>query len=166
MRWLIQELKNEHLEQIIQIEKSSFPTPWTEGVFLSELTSARSYHFVATKKVGQKTLVLCYIFFWMFMEEVHILNLATHPEFRKLGIASSLLLFVLDFAYKKGGIIYLLEVREANQAAVSLYQKMGFAVWGIRKKYYADTGEDGILMGLIYADRLYVTKNDKQSQLP
>ena len=166
MRWLIQELEQEHLEQIMQIEKASFPTPWTEGMFLSELTSPRSYHFVATREGGQKAVVLCYIFFWIFMEEVHILNLATHPNFRKLGIASSLLLFVLDFAYRKGGIIYLLEVREGNRAAVSLYQKMGFSAWGIRKKYYTDTGEDGILMGLIYADRLYVTKNDKQSHLP
>jgi ribosomal-protein-alanine N-acetyltransferase len=166
VRWHIQELKNEHLQQIMQIEKASFPTPWTEGMFLSELSSANSHHFVATKQDRGKAVVLCYIFFWMFMEEVHILNLATHPEFRKLGIASALLLFVFDFAYRKGGIIYLLEVREGNQAAVSLYQKMGFSAWGIRKKYYADTGEDGILMGLIYADRLYISKDDKQSHLP
>jgi ribosomal-protein-alanine N-acetyltransferase len=145
----------------MQIEKASFPSPWTEGMFHSELISPRSYHFVATKEDGHNTVVLCYIFFWMFMEEVHILNLATHPEFRKVGIASSLLLFVLDFAYEKGGTIYLLEVREGNYAAVSLYQKMGFSAWAIRKKYYADTGEDGILMGLIYADRLYAKKNNK-----
>jgi ribosomal-protein-alanine N-acetyltransferase len=165
VRWLIQQLKKEHLQQIMQIEEASFPIPWSEGTFLSELTSPRSYHFVAIKKNEQRTFVLSYIFFWFFMEEVHILNLATHPEFRKLGIASSLLLFVLDFAYRKGGVIYLLEVREGNQAAISLYQKMGFSAWGVRKKYYTDTGEDGILMGLTYADRLYVTENIEQSCL-
>jgi ribosomal-protein-alanine N-acetyltransferase len=83
--------------------------------------------------------------------------LATHPDFRKLGIASALLLFVLDFAYKRGVILYLLEVREGNHAAVSLYRKVGFTSWGVRKKYYADTDEDGIIMGLFYADRLYGT---------
>ena len=150
----------------MQIEKASFPTPWTSGMFLAELTSPRSYHFVATRQGGKKDLVLSYIFFWLFMEEVHILNLATHPDFRKLGIASSLLLFVLDFAYQRGGILYLLEVREGNQAAVSLYRKVGFTSWGVRKKYYADTDEDGIIMGFFYADRLCGTKNDEQSHLP
>jgi ribosomal-protein-alanine N-acetyltransferase len=166
VRWKIHEMNKEHLEQIMQIEKASFPTPWTNGMFLAELTSPRAYHFVATRQGSQENIVLSYIFFWMFMKEVHILNLATHPDFRKLGIAFSLLLFVLNFAYKRGAVLYLLEVRADNQDAVNLYRKVGFASWGVRKKYYADTNEDGIIMGLFYADRLYGTKNDEQSLLP
>jgi ribosomal-protein-alanine N-acetyltransferase len=150
----------------MEIERLSFPTPWTEGMFLYELTSPLSYHFVTSHRKQGVHSVLCYIIFWMFRGEVHILNLATHPDFRRLGLAHSLLLFALDFAYKRGGILHLLEVRKGNQAALSLYQKVGFGSWGVRKKYYADTGEDAIVMGIFYGDRLDGAKRDEQSRLP
>jgi ribosomal-protein-alanine N-acetyltransferase len=166
VRWKIREMDKDHLEQVMEIERASFPTPWTENMFLYELTSPLSFHFVASKWEKGSDMVLCYIVFWMFRGEVHILNLATHSAFRKLGIAHSLLLFTLDFSYRRGGILYLLEVRKGNQAAINLYQKVGFASWGVRKKYYADTGEDAIIMGLFYGDRTSETKGDEQSRLP
>jgi ribosomal-protein-alanine N-acetyltransferase len=159
-------MDKDHLEQVMEIEKASFPTPWTEKMFLYELASPLSFHFVASRRERHRGLVLCYIMFWMFREEVHILNLATHPAFRRLGIAHSLLLFTLDFSYRRGGILYLLEARERNQAALDLYHKVGFASCGVRKKYYADTGEDAILMGLFYGDRTYEKKDHEQSDLP
>lgn len=173
VRWKIQEMDKSHLEQVMEIERASFPTPWTEKMFLEELASPLSFDFVATRKERHLTkgsppadFVLCYIIFWMFREEVHILNLATHPDFRRLGIARSLLLFTLDFSYKRGSILYLLEAREGNQSALNLYQKLGFSSCGVRKRYYADTGEDAILMGLFYGDRIYEEKDDGQSRLP
>lgn len=153
VQWKIREMDKDHLEQIMEIERISFPTPWTEKMFLDELASSLSFHFVAFQREKRCDCVLCYIIFWMFKEEVHILNLATHPAFRRLGIAHSLLLFTLDFSYRRGGILYLLEARERNQAALDLYRKVGFASCGVRKKYYVDTGEDAILMGLFYGDR-------------
>ena len=101
----------------------------------------------------------------MFRDEVHILNLATHPAFRRLGIAHSLLLFALDFAYKRGGIAYLLEVRKGNEAALNLYEKVGFAPWRVRKNYYADTGEDALIMRLVCGDRTHETRVDEPSRL-
>jgi ribosomal-protein-alanine N-acetyltransferase len=173
VQWKIQEMDKSHLEQIMKIERASFPTPWTEKMFLEELASPLSFHFVATRRERHLTkgspladFVLCYIIFWMFREEVHILNLATNPDFRRLGIARSLLLFTLDFSYKKGGIVYLLEAREGNQSALNLYQKLGFSSCGVRKRYYADTDENAILMGLFYGDRIYEEKDDGQSRLP
>ena len=160
VRWKIQVMDKSHLEQVMEIERASFPTPWTEKMFLEELASP------STKGSPPADFVLCYIIFWMFREEVHILNLATHPDFRRLGIARSLLLFTLDFSYKRGGILYLLEAREGNQPALQLYQKLGFASCGVRRKYYPDTGEDAILMGLFYGDRIYEKKDDGQSRLP
>ncbi len=166
VRWKIREMEKDHLDQVMEIEKMSFPTPWTKSMFLDELSSPLSFHFVASKRENQGDLVLCYIIFWMFLGEVHILNLATHPAFRELGIARSLLLFTLDFSYQRGGILYLLEARKGNQAALNLYQKVGFSSWGVRKKYYSDTGEDAIIMGFFYGDRIYGTKGDEQSRLP
>jgi ribosomal-protein-alanine N-acetyltransferase len=155
LRWKIGEMGINHLAQVMEIERASFPTPWTEKMFLDELASPLSFHFMASQPEKRRDFILCYIIFWMFKEEVHILNLATRPAFRRLGIAHSLLLFALDFSYQRGGILYLLEARERNQAALRLYQKVGFSPCGVRKKYYVDTGEDAILMGLFYGDRTY-----------
>jgi ribosomal-protein-alanine N-acetyltransferase len=164
-RWKIQEMDKSHLGQVMEIERDSFPTPWTEKMFLEELASPFSFHFVASRRERHLTkgsppadLILSYIIFWMFREEVHILNLATHPDFRRCGIAHSLLLFTMDFSYNRGGIVYLLEAREGNQPALNLYQKLGFASCGVRKKYYADTGEDAVLLGLFYGDRKHEVK--------
>ena len=159
-------MKREHIKQVLEIERASFRTPWSKGMFLDEITSPLSHHFVVTKPETGGEVVICYIIFWMLMEEVHILNVATHPACRRLGIAYSLLHFALDFAYRKGGIVYFLEVRRGNQAAIDLYKKVGFASWRIRSNYYADTGEDALIMRFFYGDRLYEKKGDEQSRLP
>jgi ribosomal-protein-alanine N-acetyltransferase len=166
VHWKIIEMKSEHLEQVMEIERASFPTPWTSSMFFCELTSPISFPFVAVKGEKQDNFVLSYIVFWMFKGEVQILNLATHPGFRRLGIAYSLLQFTLDFTHKKRGICYFLEVRRSNQAAFNLYERMGFTLYGIRKNYYTDTGEDALVMSLFYGDRTGEQKGDERSRLP
>jgi ribosomal-protein-alanine N-acetyltransferase len=162
----IHTMRREHIEQVLEIERASFPTPWTENMFLKELSSPLSYPFLVTRSEAQGDVVVSYIIFWMLMEEVHILNLATHTDYRRLGLAHSLLNFSLDFTYERGGIVYFLEVRRGNQAAIDLYRKVGFASWRVRRNYYADTGEDAIIMRLFYGDRAYEKKGDEQSRLP
>ena len=165
MRWKINEMRKDHIEQVLEIEKASFPTPWTKSMFLDKFNSPFFFNFVATDSERKGDLVVCYIIFWMLREEVHILNLATHPAYRRLGIAHSLLLFSLDFAYKRGAIAYLLEVRRGNEAALNLYEKVGFAPWRIRRNYYADTGEDALKMRLLCGDRIYEKKVGEPSRL-
>ena len=166
VRWKINEMRREHIEQILEIEKQSFLTPWTHGMFLNEFNSPLSYHFVVTRSEEGGDVVIGYIIFWMLMEEVHILNVATHPAYRRRRIAHFLLHFALDFAYAKGGIAYFLEVRRGNQAAIDLYRKVGFALWRVREHYYADTGEDALIMRLFYGDRAYDKKGDEHPRLP
>ena len=166
MHGTIHTMRREHIEQVLEIERASFPTPWTENMFLKELSSPLSYPFVVTRSEARGDVVVGYIIFWMLMEEVHILNLATHTDYRRLGLAHSLLNFSLDFTYERGGIVYFLEVRRGNQAAIDLYRKVGFASWRVRRNYYADTGEDAIIMRLFYGDRAYEKKGDEQSRLP
>jgi ribosomal-protein-alanine N-acetyltransferase len=98
VRWKIHEMRREHIEQVLEIERASFLTPWTHSMFLNELSSPLSYPFIVTGSETRDDAVVCYIIFWMLLEEVHILNLATHPAYRRLGIAHSLLHFSLDFA--------------------------------------------------------------------
>lgn len=160
MQWEIKEMRRDHLEQVMEIESRSFPTPWTKTMFLYELTSPTSFHFVAITAEKKAELILGYIIFWMVKGEVHILNLATHPSFRRLGVAHSLVLFSLGFSYRKGGMLCLLEVRKRNRAAVNLYKKVGFAPWSIRRRYYVDTGEDAIVMKLFLGDRMCGYEDD------
>jgi ribosomal-protein-alanine N-acetyltransferase len=159
-------MKSEHLEQVMEIERASFSTPWTSSMFLCELASPISFPFVAVKRERNDSFVLSYIVSWMVKQEVQILNLATHPSFRRLGVAHSLLHFTLDCAYRKGGICYFLEVRKGNQAALNLYQRVGFTSYGIRRNYYADTGEDALVMRLFYRDRIDEQKGAEHSRLP
>jgi len=166
LHWEIKEMRRDHLEQVMEIERKSFSTSWRRDMFIYELTSPISYNFVATRVRDKEELVLGYIIFWMVSEEVHILNLAIDPPFRRLGIAHSLLLFSLDFSYKKGGRVYILEVRKKNRAAINLYKKLGFVPWWIRKKYYADTGDDAIVMRLFFDDRPCDQKGNGQRRLP
>ena len=124
-------------------------------MFLYELHAPHSFSLVAAIDPHADSDIIGYIVFRIVYGEVHIFNLATHPAFRRRGAAQSLLHHVLNFAYTQGGIIYFLEARARNQAAINLYKKMGFTPWAIRRRYYVDTGEDALIMRLFYGGRLY-----------
>mgnify|MGYP001563309282 FL=1 len=134
------------LADVLEIENSSFPTPWSIRLFLNELENPCSHIIMAKDDAG---ILLGYVSFRLIVDEAHILNLAVHKMFRREGIARHLLSHVLKFAKEKGANIFLLEVRNLNIAALKLYKGFGFREAGIRKGYYADTGEDAILMELV-----------------
>ena len=155
VHWVITEMRKEHLDQVMDLERQCFPTPWTKEMFLYELRSPVSFSFIASVFEQGKQRLLGYVVFCLVGRQVHIINLATLPSFRRIGIALSLLHYTLDYCYLKGGVVYLLEVRRGNQAAIDLYLKVGFTPWRIRKNYYLDTGEDAITMRLFCGGRLY-----------
>ncbi|RLB75516.1 MAG: ribosomal-protein-alanine N-acetyltransferase [Deltaproteobacteria bacterium] len=131
-------------DQIMAIEEVSFPSPWTARAFLEETRNPVS-HLWALKRSEQ---ILGYICFWMFAAEVHLLNLAVHPQWRRRGLGSRLLAKMKAVAYYGGVERIWLEVRPSNSAARKLYSKAGFREQGRRKRYYTDTGEDAIVMTL------------------
>jgi ribosomal-protein-alanine N-acetyltransferase len=133
------------IDEVLGIERLSFPSPWSKQLFLNELANPDSHIILAKDDTG---ITLGFVCFWIVVDEVHILNIAVHPSFRRQGIARRLLTFVLEFSKKKGCSYFALEVRSGNQAAIELYKGFGFKTAGIRKGYYSDTGEDAILMEL------------------
>ena len=140
----IEELKPYDLDEIIAIEKVSFPTPWPRQVFDMELRSSKSY-----KRVSKiNGTVVGYIIAWKIYDEVHILNLAVHPEHRRKGIGRALLSDCLRHFSIKGIKSAILEVRVRNKNAINLYETTGFRSIGLRRKYYSDTGEDALVMKL------------------
>jgi ribosomal-protein-alanine N-acetyltransferase len=136
------------LDQILAIEEGSFVTPWSRNCFLEELHSRLSKMFVARTTGGGERRVAGYLCAWFVAEEVHILNLACHPGFRRRKAATGLLAHCLDRAGADGMQWTYLEVRRSNDQALSLYSKFGFKPVGLRKGYYTDTREDAIVMAL------------------
>lgn len=144
----IVEMTIDDLVEVLLIEQHSFPTPWSKNLFLKELHSEFSKILIATPNLVRGERVLGYIVLWFVSEEMHILNLASHPDYKRRGVATTLLEHSLFFSLKIGMKNSFLEVRESNQEALALYKKYGFKPIGIRKGYYSDTKEDAIVMML------------------
>ncbi|MFT9388173.1 MULTISPECIES: ribosomal protein S18-alanine N-acetyltransferase [Leuconostoc] len=130
----IQRATIEDSQTIYDIAQAAFqPSPWPKSVFEHELTSPRSRYFVTPGGFIGVTQIL---------DEVDIGSLAVHPNRQKQGIAQALLAHVLDMP---GVVRFLLEVDEANENAMRLYEKMGFVAYYRREKYYKN-GHAAIMM--------------------
>jgi ribosomal-protein-alanine N-acetyltransferase len=133
----------EDLDEVMVIERASFQTPWSQGAFRYELTQNRVAHCTVIR-VGRRAAG--YLCLWEIGHEIHVTNLAVHPEFRRRGVARALLAAMLDGARRRGVELIFLEVRPTNAEAIGLYGSLGFQVIGRRKGYYFDTGEDALVM--------------------
>jgi ribosomal-protein-alanine N-acetyltransferase len=142
----IREMTRQDLDEVLEIEGKSFPTPWSRVLFERELSTPFARAFVAQE--GQKKTVLGYLCFWLVDGEAHILNLAVHPRQRNQGIGTLLLGEGVRYCREKGVEVITLEVRRSNYKAISLYRNFDFQPRGIRRRYYTDSGEDAVIMGL------------------
>ena len=130
------------LDQVVEIEKASMPSPWSKELFEEELHRTVAYYFV----MEEDNQVAGYMGYWEAPEEAHIINLAVAPSFRKRGVGQRMVEQCMAFAAKRGAKLATLEVRESNAAAKRLYEKCGFRFIAIRKKYYSDNQEDAHIM--------------------
>jgi ribosomal-protein-alanine N-acetyltransferase len=133
----------EDLDDVLVIERASFQTPWSRGAFRYELTQNRVARCSVARWRGRLVGYLC---LWEIGHEIHVTNLATHPDVRRHGVARALLGAVLDDARERAVTLAFLEVRPTNTEALGLYERFGFRVIGRRKGYYFDTGEDALVM--------------------
>lgn len=139
-------MKREDLPEILAIERESFQTPWTEGMFVDELSTKHAQCLVVKVEIEGKAVIAAYIIFWLVAGEVHLHNLAVKREFRRQGLAHSLMKLMRSIAAQLGTTRLLLEVRVSNTEAIGLYRKCGFVVKGRRPRYYSDTQEDALIM--------------------
>ena len=131
------------LDQVLDIERASFPTPWTRAAFCYEIEQNKVARCTAMRARGG---VVGYLCFWEIGHEIHITNLAVHPEWRRRGVARRLLAAALAEGVARGVTLAFLEVRPSNIRALALYESLGFQVIGRRNGYYFDTGEDALVM--------------------
>jgi [ribosomal protein S18]-alanine N-acetyltransferase len=143
----IRRLFEKDLDEVLAIERLSFPTPWSRNLFEQEFLLPHA-HLLAAAESSLPHQIRGYLCFWLVADETHILNLAVHPEWRRRGVGALLLEYVVDFSQAKGGEEIFLEVRRSNYGAISLYRRFHFQPRGVRLRYYRDSGEDAIIMGL------------------
>ncbi len=148
-RITIAEMCEADVDQAAAIDVAAFPSP-ADGVearaahLREELARPWAHVWVARDLGGR---VVAYALYWRVVDEVHVLNVATHPGERRRGFARSLMEHVLAIS-RGGGIRHvLLEVRRSNAAAIALYEGLGFFAVRVRARYYPD-GEDAIEMEL------------------
>ena len=142
MKPTFEKLSREHLDYVLEIEKLSFKTPWTRHAFLHEI----GFHGSIFEVVKIDGRLAGYGGFWLIIDEVHISNVAIHPEFRRKGLGRTLLIHLLEQAVERGATKATLEVRRSNEAALNLYGSFGFEVIGVWKNYYSDENEDALIM--------------------
>ncbi len=156
-RFVISPMRRRHLRGVVAIEELSNHKPWSIGLFLGELKMPTS-RFYQVALDSHRVLGFAGLMFTG--DEGHITNIAVHPDARRSGVATQLMLGAMREAVSRGLSRVTLEVRVTNGGAQELYRRFGFAPGGIRRNYYAEIGEDALIMwaddigGGEYASRL------------
>jgi ribosomal-protein-alanine N-acetyltransferase len=139
----IRAMQSNDIPQVMEIDRLSFPLPWSENSFRKELAENEHAYFFVAEEQGR---VVGFAGYWYIVDECHVSTLAVHPTWRRQGLGEQLLRTVLQHAMDLGAVLATLEVRQTNLRAQALYQKYGFEVVGRRRQYYRDNGEDALLM--------------------
>ncbi len=137
------EMTKEHIDEVMIVENLSFSVPWSREALIEEINNNKFAYYYVAKYNGA---LVGYGGMWKVFEEGHIMNIAVHPEYRGTGIGSRILVYMIEEAKRISIEKMTLEVRKGNTVAQALYSKYGFESAGIRKAYYADNGEDAIIM--------------------
>jgi ribosomal-protein-alanine N-acetyltransferase len=139
----LRRLDLEDLDTVEEIEQSSYPTPWSRSMFVAELRKPSSLAIGAYAEAGQ---LVGYAFISRYVDAWHVMNVAVAADYRRRGIATTLLerLFEVTASDPRSG--YTLEVRVSNTHAIRLYERLGFEARGIRRGYYTDNREDALIM--------------------
>ena len=139
----IREMTLEDVDGVLEVEKNSFTTPWSKESFIMEVTRNKLARYLVVSLDGS---IVGYAGFWLIVGEAHITNIAVHSDYRGRGFGNLLLEGLIRLAKKLNCGSMTLEVRESNIVAQNLYKKYGFVEAGVRSNYYADVGEDAIIM--------------------
>lgn len=136
----IRRLQLTDLPQVVAIERRAFTSPWSLGMFVLELSKPHGIHIAATEGNQIRGYVVCA----RYDEAWHVMSIAVDPQHQRRGIGRLILEAVIAAAGEDAS--FTLEVRVSNTPAIALYEALGFEGVGTRPRYYADNGEDALIM--------------------
>ncbi|AHB13318.1 MULTISPECIES: ribosomal protein S18-alanine N-acetyltransferase [Dehalococcoides] len=177
MAYLIRPIKDEDIPELNQLDKEAFPTMWPATNFKREMENIMAHYMVLVdedistaakpvlsiwkrlrncirhdtgtiQQVVDCPKVIGYGAIWVMAGSAHLVSVAVREAYRRKGFGELLLISSLKEAIKHKCFEMTLEVRVSNIVAQNLYLKYGFAIKGIRKKYYLDNHEDALIMTL------------------
>jgi len=143
---LLREMRRDDLVAVLDIERRSFGQPWSRAFFEKELSTPFARLVVAVEE-GPRPRIVGYTCRWRVTDEVHLLNVAVHPDHRGDGLGRRLVTAVVEESRTSAARAMFLEVRAGNVVARRLYRQMGFRDLGVRRGYYGP-GQDAIVMEL------------------
>ena len=137
-------MREADLPRVMEIERAAFSHPWTEELVRREL--GHEFSTVLLACGGDSGAVQGFAVVWLVHDELHVLNVAVAPEARRRGVARAILDRVEAQGREQGARIAMLEVRRGNAPAIALYRTLGYREVGVRPRYYAEDGEDALVM--------------------
>jgi ribosomal-protein-alanine N-acetyltransferase len=143
----IEAVRPEEIDRLLAIERDSFTVPWTRKMFEAEITG-NPFSRLDVARVSEEGRLIGFVCYWVVFDELHLLDVAVDPVFRRLGAGRRLVAHALAQGAAVGARRALLEVRASNQAAQGLYERFGFRTVGTRPKYYTNPVEDARLLEL------------------
>ena len=136
-------MREEDIDQVIEVEHASFTTPWSREAFFNEIHNNKFAVYIVLEENDK---IIGYCGTWIVIDEAHVTNIAILPEYRGKKLGEALLGNLISTAREMGARSMTLEVRVTNHVAQSLYRKFGFQNGGIRRNYYSDNQEDALIM--------------------
>ncbi len=134
----------EDLDEVAALEAASFTNPWTREMLARELSHSDVARVYGLRGADERLLAFCAC--WMVFDELHINTLAVTADRRRQGLATRLLDHLFTEAVAAGVRRATLEVRQSNEPALRLYQRLGFTVTAVRTAYYSQPAEDGLVL--------------------
>jgi ribosomal-protein-alanine N-acetyltransferase len=140
----IRRLSLDHVDAIDMIERAAMPAPWSPAMFAGEIVKPTSVCLGAFE-AGSDRLV-GYVIVSRYVDAWHVMNLVVATDWRRQGVARRLLEELFERTRDEARRGFTLEVRASNDAAMRLYEAMGFRAQGVRRGYYTDNREDAVIM--------------------
>jgi len=140
---IIRPMEIRDVDRVIEVENATFSTPWPKDIFYREISeNDHAYYFVMLLD-GK---IIGYVGVWVVIDDAQITNIAILPEYRGKKLGEKLFRYTIQKLIAMNVSRLSLEVRESNIAAQKMYRKFGMVPGGVRKNYYVDNQEDGIVM--------------------
>lgn len=143
MRIILREMSLEDIDQVLDIERETFPIPWSKSAFEKEIAENQLAVYLVAELDSK---IAGYGGFWKIMDEAHVTNIAVKNEYRGKGVGDAIVMGIVGYCDMFGIPYITLEVRASNTVAQNLYKKHGFKSGGIRPKYYTNNNEDALIM--------------------